>query len=498
MLRVWPLTRWEDRLSLRFVSYNQWPALWISASALAAVAVATAYAVATDRLLYLVVAEAVMAAVALAVIRLRTMVTLLLAFMPLSGLPILWTYPHTQVALLLKDILFVGPIYLGLLVSAKEVRAVPRAVMQALGVYAIALLYGFGVTLLMGSALASPVLVALVGARVWAFYVPLLFAAGIYIRNRSDLERMSVLLLTLGMIPLSVGLVEQALIFAGHEADVYRAYGAAAQAAFFGFGLTEYASGSAIHRIPSLFSFVTQYYSFLCALIPLAYASMRSASRNKWLARVALAGLVLGAFTSGEKGAFVMVPFLVVLMMLLDLGARTWPYAAIALAAMAGVAWALTGYGPSDLIANLFGIGSGQVGDQFSYAASLLTNSPTGSGLGTSTQAARYLQSDLTAFAGFAAPEAYWGHLIAEMGALGLLAGAVLMGTVIITSLRSLATTPTDLRPLSAALAAYLIWVVANGFKGSLLDVDPANVLFWFYFGLILAMPHLARGEMVP
>jgi hypothetical protein len=51
------------------------------------------------------------------------------------------------------------------------------------------------------------------------------------------------------------------------------------------------------------------------------------------------------------------------------------------------------------------------------------------------------------------------------------------------------------LRAVSAALLAFLVWNLAYCAKGQYLDIDPANVYFWLFAGVLARLPYLERAE---
>lgn len=55
------------------------------------------------------------------------------------------------------------------------------------------------------------------------------------------------------------------------------------------------------------------------------------------------------------------------------------------------------------------------------------------------------------------------------------------------------------LRPYAAALLAFFVTIALNSFKGWLMDLDPINVNFWVFAGVMAKLPELVtRGERAP
>src|SRR5581483_697208 len=114
------------------------------------------------------------------------------------------------------------------------------------------------------------------------------------IRNRRDLDRFLTLIAVTALLPVLVGIVEAVLIYAGHAETVYGWYGNAASAVTQGFA--EISTGSTfIRRVPSTFTFATQYYSFTVGAVAIAYAAWRNtfAPRGESARGLALLALIL-------------------------------------------------------------------------------------------------------------------------------------------------------------------------------------------------------------
>ncbi|MGA6947868.1 MAG: hypothetical protein WBZ00_08950, partial [Solirubrobacterales bacterium] len=116
----------------------------------------------------------------------RLAVVLALVYLPIEG--ILWValYPHTAPAALAKDFLFVIPAYIGFFYWC--IKSKQNFVFPGFPLLAVVLLAGLVVAEIFNPLLDS-LLVGLVGAKVWLFYIPMAFLGYHLIRNRSDLDR---------------------------------------------------------------------------------------------------------------------------------------------------------------------------------------------------------------------------------------------------------------------------------------------------------------------
>jgi hypothetical protein len=127
-----------------------------------------------------------------------------------------------------------------------------------------------------------------------------------------------------------------------------------------------------------------------------------------------------------------------------------------------------------------------------------LSQTLLGLGPGVDTVSARY---GLPAFNPYGAiggslRESWWVKLVLELGIAGLAVGATMLVTILMRVLavhRRLG--DPQLRSVSAAIVALCAFVLVSNFKGSYLDLDPTNVLFWLLVGIVLKLPSLERGN---
>ncbi len=193
----------------------------------------------------------------------------LLLYLPISGIPVVLLYPHTGIAVLAKDFLFVVPAYAGFfatMITQRRRIAFDRAPL---------VLFGLLVLIVTAEALnpgLPNLLVGLIGIKVWLLYIPLYFVGYHLVTDRESLRLFLKVVSLAAILPATVGIVEAILIYGGSRQLVYSLYGGAAAAATQDFAHMEYAGGGTSLRIPSTFSFVTQYYTFLAAMITITYA----------------------------------------------------------------------------------------------------------------------------------------------------------------------------------------------------------------------------------
>jgi hypothetical protein len=409
----------------------------------------------------------------------------LLAYLPFAGAVSLALSPH-RLPLLLKDILFVAPIYIGLvaaLVVKRERRGMPMipiALMGGLTIVAGGQVFGPGVT---------NTLMTMIGLKVWLFYLPLYFVAFYAMRSREDLWRVMRLLTVLTIVPCLVGLSEYALALSFGYPEVMTAiYGDLAPDVTQGFTTFELGPGR-LMRIPSTFSFVSQYWGFTLAMLVPCYAVWRSDPSRKWR-RAGLSILFLdltAATLCGSRAAFVFVPLLLGATVILDTRARV-PLMASA-AVVPFVVLTTAGLGFRSLFDHVSGLFAHYARDiAYDGLLQALTSAPLGAGTGTNTGPARYALADPGAFQ---AIENYYAKVAYELGLPGLALVATLFAWIIWSGWRVTRQAGDELRPCAAALTAFAACIALNSFKGWQLDLDPINVYFWVFAGILSRIPGL-------
>ncbi|WP_026911216.1 hypothetical protein [Patulibacter minatonensis] len=425
----------------------------------------------------------------------------LLVFLPYSGIFIIAAYPATGPATLLKDLLFVLPLYVGFLgVHVLKGRSVAvRGFPLGLG-----LAFAGIVVLQMLAPTLPNIVVGLIGAKVWLLYIPLAYVAYCFLRTREDLNLLLTVMAAASVIPCVVGIVEGILVNTGHGDIVYSWYGDAAAAAtqqFVNVGVGD----ATINRVPSTFSFVGQYSLFTIISISVSYAWWRGVLVPRGGVRVwmgpALLGLVaLAAFLSGARGTVLAAPALIAVILVLDgINIRTWVVAPVALALVMTLAASIFGTGVGALLQNTwdhaiseFDIGTIQ-GVEHAF-----NHTTFGLGTGVDTVSARYALPKFSPYAlvGGRVEESWWIKALLELGIIGLGLVIVFVLGVLRAALRAhLSVKDKGLRAISAACCALLAYAVFFNFKGSGLDLDPLNVVFWVFVGIVLRLPVIQEEE---
>ena len=412
---------------------------------------------------------------------------LLVLYLPFAGAIILLT-SGSIVAHLAKDLLFVLPIYLAFVlhgVSRRNLKFPPILLLSVL------LLAGIVIFQMANPALPN-LKVALVGAKVWLMYVPLLAVTAAALDEERDIVALMRAMVALAPVPCMVGLGQYlGSSTVGYEETITAFYGDAAAGATQGFSAFQF--GGELYRLPSTFQSVAHYFGYVEHSIVPAYVVLRSDPSKLWrrYALIVLLLLIAAGFLSGARAAFVFIPALLVLILVLDrvlVGVTIWIVAVPTLFL---------------LVLNLAGLDALAVFDHVNelgkhYATGLVvrsvidaaTNFTWGLGTGMSTIAARHFVSGDERLVLF---ESQYAKAITELGIAGGFALVAVFASMVAASLRTLRRAQRRWHSTAAALTAYFILLPIHSLKGWPLDWEPANVYFWMFGAMIIVLPRLAQ-----
>lgn len=442
----------------------------------------------------------------------------LIYYMPFSGLPgiLLNPYIGSGVPTLIKDFVFVIPAYLGFAwwyhKNALELTDFPREMKITLVL--MTFVASFVLVHMFNPNLVST-LVGLIGLKVWLFYMPLYILGYYLINDKSQLIRLSKILLMLGMIPAIFGIVQAQLIYMGDAGLAYALYGPAASGMTQSFARFDAAGGSGLVRIPSLFTFPLQYSSFLFALLAVCYGLFMGSEyfrQKRTMYALALGIVTVALITSGARAVYVLLPGFLVLALLLSRKSGQVKKSITSLLILVPLAVGMMVFFLQSTLETFLdfalSIVTGYLGtsadtsliNQFEYA---LRVTWFGLGTGMNTGQARYVlgyqfagSSYLNLFSGNSV-ESFPGKAILEIGVPGLILAVALFGWILISSYRQIGKLQDPLlRGFGVSLFAFLAAMIAYLYKGAVLDYDPVNVFFWFFAGILMKLPALEKGSV--
>ncbi len=426
----------------------------------------------------------------------------LLVFLPFTGIATLalypWTGPTFAHPLLYKDLFFALPAYAGFagarLLGGKPMPRFARSPALWMVIFALVVLAHTA-----NPGVSTP-LMAAIGTKVWLFYIPLYFLTIAVLAEPARVRTLLRLTMVLAVAPCLIGLAEYALgrIY-GHPEVMEAIYGAAAAHVTQEFTTFEVGGGYLAPRIPATFSSVTQYFAYTLAMLVPCYILSRTDSDARWrrAGRWMLGLVALASLLSGARAAFVFVPLLLGLAYGLDRGFRGLLRAALTFSLVLFLALGTLQVTVGGLFEHIWEL-LVTYGEQTAYGDLLeaVTTSPLGSGTGTNTGPARHALNEPESFV---AIENYYAKAVRELGIPGLSVLWVLFGSLIAAawSARRRLQAPL-LRTTACAVLAFLLVMAVNCFKGWLMDLDPINVYFWVYAGIVGRLAYAEQASTAP
>ena len=433
----------------------------------------------------------------------------LVIYLPFAGLPTILLYPAPRITLLIKDLLFVIPAYLGFILWWHNKNRHHTPVLFPTGLLGpLAMLASLLFIQFFNPRLANP-LVGLIGLKVWLVYVPLFFLGYHFVDSRERLFQLAKLILFVALVPVLVGIAQAALVYSGHSELAYSFYGPAAAAVTQNFAYlgVDCVMGrdcrAALARVPSIFTFVTQYWLFLFAMYPLGYAMWvranlsKNGSSQRYLVLLGL--IVVAAVSSGSRAALAMTPFYFLLVIIMTGKWRQIWKLMVPIAGSFAVMAALLGVGTNTLINYTTEVVAhylGRAGVMSEHIRALNTTW-LGFGVGMSTGPARYAFTAGTAASKLVGLESFYAKTIVELGVPGLIIVLVLFAWLLLSGYRHFVRLKDPiLRAFAAALLALLLVTVIYLTKGTVVDYDPLNVYFWLFAGILMKLPRLETRPM--
>lgn len=347
-----------------------------------------------------------------------------------------------------------------------------------------------------------PILVGILGLKVLLGYVPLVICAYYLLRDRADLLYLMRLTIVIILVCCGLAFIQFLLLKTGRCAGTRYAEGAALfkaslNARCFVGGAVLYTPALGQIRLPGTFVAPWQWGWFLISSSFLAFATAFSDPKIRWRTAglVSLAAVFVMAVLSGQRIALILVPIIFVILMLLTgqvVNFKRFIPGAVILGLLLGVAALKNPDILRQRIESLQSRWSASpphmfISEQFAWAIRD-QDGFLGNGLGRATNAARSLGETVLV-------EAYYPKLFYELGLLGTLAFLVLVTMLTYLTFNAYRSVrDRNLRSYGAALWVFILFISYNTYYYPL-DVDPVAVYYWFFAGIILKIPEIARLE---
>lgn len=413
----------------------------------------------------------------------------LIIYTPFTGL-VVSAFSPSPVGNLVRDFLIILPLYIAFFLARRQTDrfVAPLGFLTIVGVLTIlvAINSTFGAS--------SGSMVAVIGAKIWLFYIPLVFVVSAAIRDKAELLSMMRLFVVMGWIPCTVGiLMWLGAINYDYKESIELVYGDFARNATQGFAAFKIGQ-STIYRIPGTFQFAAQYSMFCIFMIFPVLMQTRLEHSRKWrlFGYTSLILFILAAMTSGSRGAFLHVPFLFALVGILRFGFGRGGNSLIVFASIVFVAIMLSQFDESaifDHVAEL-AAANGQFVVLGGLEFSIEQGGLWGQGVGTGTIAARHVISETDI--PIAAIENYYAKAWMELGFLGFSTIIALFAYLALAGIRmASATREGTLRDVGLIVVAMVLFIAYLSTRGWVLDQDPMAYYYWLMVGILFKLPYL-------
>lgn len=419
---------------------------------------------------------------------------MLLLYLPFAGGIALMLRPNPA-GPLLKDLLFVIPMIVVFFMmhtrDLNRVRIPPVLTVLIVAFGALVLVQVFNPAL-------SKMTIGIVGIKVWLLYIPLAYMVNTMLRTPDDLVRLMRIGIVPAVIPCVLGILQFGICATiGYEEGMKFFYGSNAKAATQNF--TSFEMGTEFFRIPSTFSYVTQYSGYCLMMIVVIYILMSIETDMRWrlYCRVLLAVVIIAGILSGARSNFLFVPLLLVTILFLDAKLSRMASGLIFGPVIIIGTMQVAGLDPLHVVSETAYL-VGSYGNELVLPDLIrgMSENPFGKGTGMNTGPAVNLLSGFEA-ARAKLIEGYYAKTVIELGFLGLLLlvllifGLILYGLQVRRSLRD-----PMARSCAAAIIAFIIVMALHSFKGWQVDLDPINVWYWLFVGILFRLPHLNFREI--
>ncbi len=417
-------------------------------------------------------------------------------YTPFTGPIIVALYP-SPLGTLMRDVIVVIPLYISyfLLAGSPQAKRVPVHVLA---------IYG-GLLLLVLLSLTKPTipnaLVAGIGAKVWLFYIPLLFIGSAFARNEFELRSILRTILVTGWGVWIVGLIMiiGAITYDYKETMTFF-YGEYAQNVMGEFNYM----GAWLYRITGSFQYNSQYGVFCWyMLFPLMMLMELETSRGWRLFLWTSLGIaMICGFSSGARGNFLFMPMVMIMIQMFRMKSKGMFWNVFMVVGGLGLFLAVSGLDGANMASEVATLTS-VYGKEFAAQGlmdAVARGGLFGLGAGTNTGAARHGwdRSELAFLAdGGAFIENFYGKAVVELGVLGFFVMLGCYGMLFLYCLQIRAQMKLErFKNIASVACAMIAFCAIVSFKGWTLDVDPMNYYFYLTIGLVLGLPFVEREAL--
>ncbi|MEQ9000914.1 MAG: hormogonium polysaccharide biosynthesis protein HpsL [Coleofasciculus sp. B1-GNL1-01] len=437
----------------------------------------------------------------------RKALWLFLIYMPFSG-TVVYTLGGSALLQLAKDGLYF-PALIGLYQQCRREKKpffVPQTLMSTLSIclgFSLLTLFFVNGLHLTGNASGQPFLQGILGLKIFLGYVPLIFCAQHLLKSKKELLFCSRLHLGLAIICCLLGLWQYMMLKQGvckgtdHLSGV-ELFKASLEARCYIGGALLYSPSQNMIRLPGTFVSPWHWGWFLIGNSALTFAAAFSDSSFLW--RIGgLAGMALvfvNAVICGQRIALALVPAITILLLILTgqiTNLKRFLPIGVGLGLVIAIGLAMNPELVQERIDSFKSRAEASppqafIQEQFEWAT-YNTKGWLGNGLGRATNSTR-------TFGDVSLVETYYPKLIFEVGTIGTLAFLAFVTHLTFTTFKAKQSVrDKNLRSFGSSYWVFVLIISYNTYWYPL-DTDPVAVYYWFFAGVILALPKIDRQEL--
>ena len=423
----------------------------------------------------------------------KKLAILFLLLIPLYGFIINTIRPFTNLAPLLYDLIFLIPLYLLVLIkNNSRIPILPQELRITIFLFIIILFIHA-----INPYNPLPLIARLIGLKVWLFYLPFIFIGYHCFNKTHDLLKFCKIFSVITIFPCLISILQYTFsILLGHEVVMNFFYNpdiaAASTQNYARFNLT---SSLTLLRIPSTFTFPTQFGNYLlCTLIPIIVSIYTSSNfKQKNFYKLILFLIILASMASGLRGMYFYVP----LFFILFYAQRKNFIVFLIILFLSFIILYNISSNFSFLLEYILDISLAYL--SFFFEGFNVNNfiDIFGHGVGTSTGAVRYVvYQDLIQAGGL--NESYYSKIFYELGFVGLF----IMIIFYIQSYRlfkncSKKYEEGNLLIFVQSSKALFLTIIIAGTKGYYFNLFPIDFFFYFILGVIIKLNHKNEYEKI-
>ena len=349
----------------------------------------------------------------------------------------------------------------------------------------------------------SPILVGVLGYKVFLGYVPLIFCTYHLIRGPKELLFTTRLHTGLAIACALLGLVQYQMLSSGRcegtdhlaGADLFKA---SLDARCFVGGSLLWSPSQNMIRLPGTFVAPWQWAWFLISNAFLTFTTAFNDPSPKWriIGLLGMGGIFINAVISGQRIALVLVPAVIILLLILT-GQVTDPKRFLPIGGAFGVglaaAWILFPEVIQERIDSFVSRWNAAPADDFiGHQVGLIWEAVQNSfflmgwGIGRATNSARL-------FGETKLVETWFPKVMYEIGVWGLILFLIFVTAITITTFKAYRSVKDrNLRGIGASYWVFILFISYQTYYYPL-DVDPVAVYYWYTIGVVLKLPAIAK-----